>query len=80
MAERLEIRYTPKHGSWLNMAEFELSVLKGQCLDRRVPDIYTMRSQVAAREKDRNNKIRKINWQLTTPEARIKHRGLYPDI
>ena len=58
LAERLEIHYTPKHGSWLNMAEIELSVLKGQCLDRRVPDIDTMRSQVAAWEKDRNNRIR----------------------
>lgn len=80
LAQRLDIHCTPKHGSWLNIAEIELSVLKGQCLDRRIPDIDTMRSQVAAWEKDRNNKIRKINWQFTTPEARIKLRRLYPEI
>jgi hypothetical protein len=78
LAERLDIHYTPKHGSWLNMAEIELSVLKGQCLDRRIADITTMQAEVAAWEKDRNNSIKKINWQFTTPDARIKLRRLYP--
>lgn len=54
LAERLDIHYTPKHGSWLNMADIELSVLKGQCLDRRIPDIQTMQAAVTAWEKDRN--------------------------
>ena len=78
LAERLEIHYTPKHGSWLNMAEIELSVLKGQCLDRRIPDMPTMQAEVAAWEADRNNGSRKINWQFTTTDARIKLRRLYP--
>jgi hypothetical protein len=72
LAERLDIHYTPKHGSWLNMAEIELSVLKGQCLDRRIPDMATMQTQVAAWERDRNNSASKIVWQFTTPDARIK--------
>ena len=55
LAERLDIHYTPKHGSWLNMAEIELSVLKGQCLDRRIADMATMQTEVAAWENDRNN-------------------------
>lgn len=80
LAERLDIHYTPKHGSWLNMAEIELSVLKGQCLDCRIPDLTTMRNRVAAWEADRNNSARKINWQFTTPEARVKLRRLYPQV
>jgi transposase len=80
LAERLDIHYTPKHGSWLNMAEIELSVLKGQCLDRRIADMTTMQAEVAAWEKDRNNSIKKINWQFTTPDARIKLRRLYPQL
>ena len=80
LAERLDIHYTPKHGSWLNMAEIELSVLKGQCLDRRIPDITTMRSQVAAWERNRNNRPRKIDWQFTTPDARVKLKRLYPNL
>jgi len=78
LAERLEIHHTPKHGSWLNMAEIELSVLKGQCLNRRIPDIATMQSQVGAWENDRNSSARKIVWQFTTPQARIKLKRLYP--
>lgn len=78
LAERLDIHYTPKHGSWLNMAEIELSVLKGQCLNRRIPDIATMQSEVAAWERDRNNSAKKIVWQFTTPDARIKLKRLYP--
>jgi len=80
LAERLDIHYTPKHGSWLNMAEIELSVLKGQCLDRRIPDLVSMRSQVAAWEAHRNNSARKIAWQFTTPDARIKLKRLYPQL
>ncbi len=80
LAERLEIHYTPKHGSWLNMAEIELSVLKGQCLNRRIPDMATMQAEVAAWEKDRNNSTKKINWQFTTSDARIKLKRLYPKL
>ena len=80
LAERLDIDYTPKHGSWLNMAEIELSVLKGQCLDRRIPDMATMQSEVAAWEKNRNNSARKIAWQFTTPDARIRLKRLYPKL
>ena len=80
LAERLDIHSTPKHGSWLNMAEIEFSVLKGQCLDRRIPDIATMQTEVAAWERDRNNSARKIVWQFTTPEARIKLKRLYPNL
>jgi hypothetical protein len=80
LSERLDIHYTPKHGSWLNMAEIELSVLKGQCLDRRISDMATMQSHVSAWEKDRNNSARRIVWQFTTPEARIKLKRLYPHL
>ena len=80
LAERLDIHYTPKHGSWLNMAEIELSVLKGQCLDRRIADITTMQDEVAAWETDRNNCTKKIDWQFTTSEARIKLKRLYPNL
>ena len=80
LAERLDIHYTPKHGSWLNMAEIELSVLKGQCLDRRIPDMTTMQTEVAAWERNRNNSAKKIVWQFTTPDARIKLKRLYPNL
>jgi len=80
LAERLDIHYTPKHGSWLNMAEIELSVLKGQCLDRRIPDMATMQAEVLAWETDRNNRTKKIDWQFTTSDARIKLKRLYPNL
>ena len=80
LAERLEIHHTPKHGSWLNMAEIELSVLKGQCLDRRIPEMATMQAHVAAWEAARNNSSRKIVWQFKTSDARIKLRHLYPNL
>jgi len=80
LAERLEIHHTPKHGSWLNMAEIELSVLKGQCLNRRIADMGTMRAEVAAWEQDRNNRGSKINWQFQTTDARIKLKQLYPKL
>jgi len=80
LAERLDIHYTPKHGSWLNMAEIELSVLKGQCLNRRIPDMATMQAEVATCENHRNNRAKKINWQFTTSDARIKLKRLYPKL
>ena len=78
LIERLDIHYTPKHGSWLNMAEIELSALKGQCLDRRIPDLQTMQRHVSAWEDDRNNRQSKVCWQFTTADARIKLKRLYP--
>ena len=80
LAERLEIHYTPKHGSWLNIAEIELSALCGQCLNRRIPDLAIMRQQINAWEQDRNNRQSKIDWQFTTRDARIKLKSLYPKI
>jgi len=80
LAERLDIHYTPKHGSWLNMAEIELSVLKGQCLDRRIADMTTMQAEVAAWESDRNNRTNKISWQFTASDARVKLKRLYPQL
>ncbi len=80
LAKRLEIHYTPKHGSWLNIAEIELSVLKGQCLNRRIPEMELMRDEVSAWESHRNNRKSKINWQFTTSKARIKLHRLYPKL
>ena len=74
---RFEFVYTPKHGSWLNMAEIELSVLTRQCLDRRIENIEVIRQEVQAWEQSRNNKISKVNWQFTTEDARIKLSRLY---
>jgi hypothetical protein len=78
--DRFEFIYTPKHGSWLNMAEIELNVLMGQCLNRRIDAMTTIRKEVRAWEKDRNNKKAKINWQFKTDNARIKLKRLYPTI
>ena len=80
LAQRLEIHFTPKHGSWLNVAEIELSILKSQCLDRRIPVMDEMRTEVNAWEHNRNNHHAKINWQFTTADARIKLRHLYPNL
>lgn len=80
LTERLEIHYTPKHGSWLNMAEIELSVLKGQCLDRRIADMATMQSEVKVWQTQRNNSSNQIDWQFTTNDARIKLKKLYPNL
>jgi hypothetical protein len=77
LAERLDIHHTPKHGSWLNMAEIELSVLKGQCLNRRIVERATMQAEVAAWEGHRNSSTKKINWQFTTADARVKLTRLY---
>jgi len=78
IAQKIEWHYTPEHGSWLNMAECELSVLARQCLDRRIPDIETLAYEAAAWETRRNAKPVKIHWQFTTADARIKLRRLYP--
>ncbi len=80
LAERLDIHFTPKHGSWLNMAEIELSVLKSQCLDRRIPDMASVQAEVAAWEANRNNAMKPIDWQFTTSDARIKLKRLYPNL
>lgn len=77
---RFEFIYTPKHGSWLNMAEIELNVLSGQCLNRRIADIETIRKEVKAWEEERNNKDSKINWQFKTEDARMKLQRLYPTL
>jgi hypothetical protein len=78
LADRLEIHYTPKHGSWLNMAEIELGILQRQCLDRRLGDRATVAREVAAWVRERNEAIRTIAWRFTTADARIKLRRLYP--
>lgn len=78
--DRFEFQYTPKHGSWLNMAEIELNVLIGQCLNRRIDDIEVVRSEASAWHELRNNKGAKVNWQFTTEDARTKLRRLYPSL
>lgn len=78
ISRKLEFIYTPKHGSWLNMAEIELSVLSAQCLDRRIPTKEMLISEVKAWEQDRNKKATKTNWQFTTEDARVKLKRLYP--
>ncbi len=79
LARRLEIHYTPKHGSWLNIAEIELSVLSSQCLKERIPDIESLKEQTSAWMNDRNNKCQTVDWRFTTDDARIKLKRLYPD-
>lgn len=78
--DRFEFVYTPKHGSWLNMAEIELNVLTGQCLKRRMDKIGVVRKEILAWEYNRNNKNAKVNWQFTTEDARIKLARLYPTL
>jgi transposase len=80
LAEKLEIHYTPKHGSWLNMAEIELSVLSRQCLDRRVPDFESLQAEVAAWQERRDATATKIEWRFRTEDARIKLKRLYPSL
>ena len=80
LLDRFEFVYTPKHGSWLNMAEIELRVLSTQCLNRRIDTITEVRTQVTAWEEERNNKKATINWRFTTDKARIKLLHLYPSI
>jgi len=80
IANKLEIHYTPKHGSWLNMAEIELSVLSRQCLERRIEDQESLRSEVLAWASRRNSAKSKMEWRFTTKDARIKLAKLYPTI
>ncbi len=77
-AKRLEIHYTPKHGSWLDAAEIELSILTKQCLDRRIPNIETLRREVEAWQRHRNASDKGVDWQFTTSDARTKLKRLYP--
>jgi len=78
LVERFQWHYTPRHGSWLDMAESELGVLATQCLDRRIPDKQTLTNEIAAWETDRNSNHAKADWQFTTNDARIKLKRLYP--
>ena len=80
LVERFEWIYTPKHGSWLDMAESELGVLSSQCLDRRIPDKTTLTDEIAAWNADRNKHNTKADWQFTTDDSRIKLKHLYPTI
>jgi len=80
LADKLEIHYTPKHGSWLNIAEIEFSVLSRQCLDRRVPDAATLAREVAAWQQRRNAATCTVDWRFTTADARIKLKRLYPSL
>jgi hypothetical protein len=79
IADRLEFHYTPKHGSWLNMAEIELSVLTKQCLDRRIPDGEALTAEVAAWEGERNRQQATVNWRFKVTDARTKLKRLYPN-
>ena len=78
LADRFEMHYTPKHGSWLDMAEIELGILSRQCLSRRIEDVGVLRSEVKAWEAARNAADSKVNWRFTTEDARIKLKKLYP--
>ncbi|MCX4428729.1 transposase [Streptomyces mirabilis] len=78
LAQRLEIHHTPKHGSWLNIAEIELSALTRQCLDRRIGDLDTLNTELSAWQNATNTDQRQVDWQFTTHDARIKLRHLYP--
>lgn len=80
LAERFQWHYTPKHGSWLNMAESELGVLSSQCLDRRIPDKQTLIDEINAWQHHRNARHNKANWQFTTDQARVKLKHLYPSL
>ncbi len=80
LLDKLEFVYTPKHGSWLNMAECEFSVLSRQCLARRLPDRETVTNEVAAWTKDRNQNTASVDWRFSTEDARIKLKRLYPNI
>jgi hypothetical protein len=80
LVNRFEFHYTPKHGSWLNMAEIELSVLGRQCLDRRIPDQELLESETKAWQDERNDQAVKVQWRFTTADARIKLKHLYPQI
>ena len=78
--DRFDFKFTPKHGSWLNMAEIELNVLTGQCLNRRIDNIEEVRKESSAWQAYRDNKNSKVNWQFTANDARVKLARLYPSI
>lgn len=78
--DRFDFVFTPKHGSWLNMAEIELNVLIGQCLNRRIDNIGEVRKEVAAWQRYRNNQKAKVSWQFTAADARVKLARLYPSL
>ena len=78
IAEKLEFHYNPKHGSWLNIAEIEFSVLRRQCLSRRIPDQETLKREVQAWQNRRNQQGTTVHWRFTTDDARIKLKKLYP--
>jgi uncharacterized small protein (DUF1192 family) len=78
--KRLEFHYTPKHGSWLNMAEMELSVFSRECLDRRIPDEATLKREIQALEAERNSTRARVNWRFTAQDARSKLSHLYPSV
>jgi transposase len=80
LLNRLELHYTPKHGSWLNIAEIELRVLSGQCLNRRIPDRQALQTEVAAWQDQRNFKQANVDWRFSTDDARIKLKRLYPTL
>ena len=80
LAQRLEIHHTPKHGSWLNIAEIELSVLSRQCLDRRIGDLDMLNTELAAWQHHTNTDQRQVDWHFTTDDARTKLRHLYPEV
>ncbi|SHK85913.1 DDE superfamily endonuclease, partial [Anaerocolumna jejuensis DSM 15929] len=79
-AKRLEIHYTPKHGSWLNIAEIELNVMTRQCLKRRISEIEKLSQQLSAWEQERNSSKATVQWQFKTTDARIKLASLYPKL
>jgi hypothetical protein len=79
-AQKLEIRYTPKHGSWLNIAEIELSAMSRQCLDRRIDTLEKLQSELSAWQRERNRNQKTVKWQFTAGDARIKLHGLYPSV
>jgi hypothetical protein len=78
LIERIEFHYTPKHGSWLNVAEIELSALQSQCLNRRIPNLKRLISEISAWQAHRNNRPKPISWQFKTADARVKLKHLYP--
>lgn len=80
LAKRLEIHYTPKHGSWLNIAEIELNAMTKQCLGRRIPDLPSLQKQLSAWELSRNSNQKSVQWHFTTQDARVKLKWLYPKL
>lgn len=80
MLKRLQFHYTPKHGSWLNVAEIELSILSRQCLNRRIENMAVLQQEISHWENDRNHRANKVQWQFTTEDARIKLKHLYPSL